>query len=79
MLSKCANPACSAPFHYLRHGRLFKIQIAEETISGALALKPQYRLETFWLCDDCAVTQTLGYAKGRGVIAVPLRAKRAAG
>ena len=25
MLSKCANPACITPFHYLRDGKLFQI------------------------------------------------------
>ena len=79
MLSKCANPGCPVPFHYLRQGRLFKIPIMEEANSAALVVKSHYRLETYWLCDDCSVTQTLAYVKGQGVIAVPLRAKRAAG
>ena len=26
MLSKCANPACLARFHYLHQGRIFKIE-----------------------------------------------------
>jgi hypothetical protein len=27
MLSKCANPACSANFRYLHEGRLFHVEI----------------------------------------------------
>ena|SRR5579871_4823171 len=27
MLSKCANPACTKPFHYLRDGRLYEVEI----------------------------------------------------
>ena len=26
MVSKCANPACSTPFHYLREGKIFRIE-----------------------------------------------------
>ena len=27
MVSKCANPACSTPFHYLREGKIFKVEV----------------------------------------------------
>ena len=27
MVSKCANPTCSTPFHYLREGKIFRIEI----------------------------------------------------
>jgi len=27
MLAKCANPACTAPFLYLREGKLYQIEM----------------------------------------------------
>jgi hypothetical protein len=27
MVSKCANPACSTPFHYLREGKIFRVEV----------------------------------------------------
>jgi hypothetical protein len=77
MLSKCANPQCHAPFHYLRDGRLFQIEIG-----GGPRLvtdkKPQFRVEYFWLCSGCAASMTLAYQPGKGVSAVPLHAARRA-
>ena len=48
MLSKCANPLCSAPFQYLRDGKVFQVELdssivllnqsvdAPVTLSGSL-------------------------------------------
>ena len=78
MISKCANPACSAPFRYLREGKLFRVDLdqlesasLEENDSG----KPWHRMEHFWLCGRCAATMTLVAEKGKGVTAVPLSAE----
>ncbi|MGI9103478.1 MAG: hypothetical protein ACR2IF_13655 [Terriglobales bacterium] len=71
MLSKCANPDCSAHFHYLREGKLFQIDSAPGSRLASEGKAP-HRIEYFWLCGDCASTMTLAYQPGRGVTAVPL-------
>ena len=78
MLSKCANPECTAPFHYLRDGKLFQIVTSAVTphSEGPQLLdssKPLHRVEFFWLCGPCSSTMTLAFQRGKGVITVPLR------
>lgn len=58
MVSKCANPGCPAPFHYLREGKVFRIQVEPA------------RVEHFWLCGPCASTMTLVVENGK-VVTVP--------
>jgi hypothetical protein len=83
MVSKCANPECSAPFLYLHRGKLFRIDtegrqdrrrnMGNETLSG----KGLRRVEFYWLCDDCAVKMTVAFDKVSGVFVrphVPVRA-----
>ena len=53
MLSKCANPECSAPFRYLREGRIFNI---ERRRADRQPGQPSHEVEFFWLCKDCALT-----------------------
>ncbi len=53
MLSKCANPECSAPFDY-RHGRLFRLPVSLNHAS----------VQHFWLCENCAETFTLHQSDG---------------
>ncbi len=65
MVSKCANPGCSATFHYLRDGKVFQLQV-----ESAGPTEP-HRVEYFWLCGLCASTMTLLVDSGK-VIAVPL-------
>ncbi len=75
MLSKCANPACSTPFQYLREGKLFQIE-TEPSQDGGLHLlgkKPGRRVEHFWLCGPCSTQMTLAFQRGKGVITLPLR------
>lgn len=82
MLSKCANPQCSASFLYLRKGKLFRIEMApdDNVRPDPKVRKPSARVEYFWLCDDCASSMTLLYKKGEGVIAIPqVRARAASG
>src|ERR1700752_4801545 len=74
MLSKCANPGCSATFLYLHQGKLFRHENeahGSENPDPSIK-KPPQRIEFFWLCDDCAVTMTLRYQKGAGITAVPV-------
>ena len=77
MVSKCANPACSAPFHYLRDGKVFRLQVDQ---NGELGSEPKlvnghrlHRVEHFWLCGACSQTMTLSVDKSKGVVAVPLK------
>ncbi len=71
MLSKCANPACAAPFIYLRDGKLFQINTAggPQLVSDG---RPPQRIEYFWLCGECAANMTLAFQRGKGVVTVPL-------
>lgn len=78
MVSKCANPGCSAPFLYMRLGKLFCIETGgtehEKGPSfGAdpALVRPVRRLEFFWLCEDCVSTLTLRYTPGLGVKVYP--------
>ena len=71
MISKCANPDCSAPFLYLHAGKLFRIEVESpaQFQSATGASKPVRRVEYFWLCDICAKALTLKYIPGSGVTA----------
>src|SRR3954464_15169070 len=74
MVSKCANPACSTPFHYLREGKIFKLEVevtpsanAEDAFEFSdggqipflvTSRKPVRKLEHFWLCGPCSQTMS---------------------
>lgn len=77
MLSKCANPACTTPFHYLREGKLFQIDTgvgSPQSAGPELVTEPKHprRIEFFWLCAACSSTMTLAFQRGKGVVMVPL-------
>jgi len=77
MLSKCANPECSAPFYYLRDGKLFQIDTSVSIPQSAgpqlvNEAKPRHRIEYFWLCGNCSASMTLTFQRGKGVVMVPL-------
>ena len=79
MVSKCANPSCSTPFHYLREGKIFKLEVevtppvsAEDALEFSdgsrvpflvTSRKPGRRLEHFWLCGPCSQTMSLLFDK----------------
>lgn len=46
MVSECSNPACRAPFLYLRAGRIFMLR-RQSPLGGS-------SVEHFWLCGSCA-------------------------
>ena len=87
MVSKCPNPACSAPFHYLREGKIFRVEVEvtprlteEETIELSNgnkapfvlnARKPNRKVEHFWLCGPCAQAMSLLFDKDQGITVVP--------
>ncbi len=62
MVSKCANPACMAPFRYLHEGRIFTVRAhgAEHRPDGADPL-----VERYWLCSTCSDSMTLVLQSGR--------------
>jgi hypothetical protein len=72
MLAKCANPACSRTFRYLREGKLFRIETEMEAspangnVSGRAG-------EWYWLCDECAKKFTVEKQRGTAAVAVPRR------
>lgn len=78
MLSKCANPACSQPFRYLRDGKLFEIERTVSPDSSAGERKPIRRVEFFWLCGQCCRELTVVQDATRGVITIPLAGRPAA-
>jgi hypothetical protein len=82
VLSKCANPSCSAPFRYLHEGKLFRIEIDVQLDraagSGRGVGKTPSRLEFFWLCDSCSTRMTVAYTRDQGVAVIPLRVRGAA-
>jgi hypothetical protein len=79
MMSKCANPSCATPFHYLRDGRLFRMEIPSAELpitvrSGEFGeKKPARRVEHFWLCGPCSAAFTLNVQQGQ-VVTVPVHA-----
>jgi len=60
MLSKCANPGCSASFLYLHQGKLFRLETSGngDDTRGEVADPPgkhsSRRLEYFWLYAERA-------------------------
>ena len=73
MLSKCANPPCSASFRYFHQGQLFRMELKfpeedRNTVDGD-ATRMSRRAEFFWLCDHCASEMTLA-CDGRGAVMV---------
>ena len=73
MVSKCANPDCSASFRYFHQGKLFRVESSaglerrRAMGSDGEPRKPIRRLEFFWLCEDCAAKMTLVFNKQSGV------------
>ena len=69
MMSKCANPDCTAKLHYLRDGKIFRIELESPFLVGSP--KPIPKVEHFWLCGICAQSCTVTYDNTRGVLVVP--------
>ena|SRR5579864_7417929 len=94
MVSKCANPACSTPFHYLREGKIFRIEVevtpsltSEETVELSngnrvpfivAPKKAARKVEHFWLCGPCSQSMHLMFDKDAGLTVLPKRTLRVA-
>jgi hypothetical protein len=80
MVAHCANPACSAPLHYLREGRLFQFEVRSISVDGGFRNSAQdtsppkisRKVSHFWLCGECAPQLTLTFDQTHGVTVVPL-------
>jgi len=71
MLSKCANPRCSAPFLTLRKGRLVILHLRQLVPEGTLAEADVRDFEPFWLCEECCDRFTLLVKPGRECVCIP--------
>jgi len=78
MLSKCANPDCSAAFHYYGEGRLFEVHFEDagmrENASHAGVdpkAKPIPNVEHFWLCAECSGKLTVALDRQNKVLILP--------
>ena len=71
MLSKCANPLCSAPFLTLRKGRLVVLHLRQALLEGTLAKAEGKDFEPFWLCEECCDRFTLLVKPGRECVCIP--------
>jgi hypothetical protein len=94
MVSKCANPSCSTPFHYLREGKIFRVEVevsashpAQETVELSDGKKFPFLLasnkaarktEHYWLCGPCSQTMNLQFDKDAGLLVFPKQQARAA-
>jgi len=78
VVSKCANPGCSATFRYFHVGKLFRL----ETTAGFerrhsldddeyVTSKPRRRIMFYWLCENCASKMTLAFDKNTGISVHP--------
>jgi hypothetical protein len=80
MVSKCANPACTAPFRFLHQGKVFRVETQPKS-SPSLYDSPQKaarQVEFFWLCERCSSLMTLAVEKGGVKVRPRLQALRAA-
>lgn len=78
MISRCANPACNKPFHYLRGGRLYRFEgrttAARKNLARAVyTVSPEHISVFFWLCQECSSRLSLSF-DGHFVAVVPKRA-----
>ncbi len=72
MVTKCANPSCSASFQYFRNGKLFLIELprASSGVGHVNSWAKNKGIEYFWLCDRCSSELTVTVDRsGRAAVA----------
>lgn len=80
MLSKCANPTCSASFRRLGSGRLFRFEVrspsepCRDVPHSVCNTKSGHASVFFWLCENCKLTHTLSFDSARGLTVQPISA-----
>ena len=70
MLSKCANPACSAQFRYLHQGKIFQLSPTPEVDAMTGGIFEQF-YERFWLCEKCCTEMRVAW-DGTKAVVLPL-------
>ncbi len=69
---KCANPACTAAFHWLAGGRFYRFVPGELTDSTKANAAEQsgssVTAKHYWLCETCVQSHTLNYKPDSGVV-----------
>ena len=76
MISRCANPACNKPFHYLRGGRLYRFDGRTTSADPKVVANAVYTVSLshmsvfFWLCKECSSKLLLRF-DGSSVAVVP--------
>lgn len=69
---KCANPACSAAFHWFDGGKFFRFHDspAQENSAAVAGISANNvrRAKHFWLCERCAHIFTMAYQEESGVV-----------
>lgn len=76
MISRCANPECSKPFHYLRGGRLYRFDARttaatpEDLVNAVYTISPSRVSVFFWLCEECSSKLSLHF-DGHFIAVVP--------
>ena len=80
MLSKCANPDCTTTLHYLREGKVFKVENDSDMfLVKGTEKKPVRKVEHYWLCGPCSESHTLiSDREGVQVVPKPLLRRAAA-
>ena len=76
MLTKCANPACSAKFLYLHEGKLFAIESKGDPQKRGPPTDPEYAgmfctREYVWLCSSCCGAMTIQFDRDHGISVIP--------
>ena len=64
MLSKCANPQCSARMKYMHDGSLYVVPKPTKDrywtgVGGEFSAPRGKQIECFWLCDGCSRQLTI--------------------
>lgn len=79
MLSKCANPDCTAAFHYYGQGKLFEVHFEDAALcekAGRMPFDQQMTkhdrsVEHFWLCAECSDRLTVALDRQNNVLILP--------
>ncbi len=74
MVSKCANPSCSAIFRYLHQGRVFAFTTKSEGgphASGSKSEGKSTKTEYWWLCNECCEKFEVHFRAGHGTVVMP--------
>lgn len=82
MTAKCANPACSVPFHRPGRGKVFRFEVrspsepCRDVPDTVCSTKSGGASVFFWLCDKCSLTTTLSFDSARGLMVEPIPQSR---